>query len=390
MQFTNPLFILTILLISVIFWRIPEAYRTRFLFIASFTYLAYCQFIFSFVLLILVIVLFYRAKHETSRTNKLFVFFFLLVFLLILKYFKQIASFFPVQFSGLSQGYMVPLGLSYLVFKLLSYSIDSFRNHIKHQNLEELLLYIFFVPSFPAGPIERYQQFAFNRKANITSDDYYDAIRRIIFGYFKKVVLVNFILEKAIQIKISPYISVNINNNIPFYLVFVFAFVFFLYAYIDLSAYADLALGFGILFGYRLSENMNLPITKSNISEYWSAWHITLSHWCRDYVYFPVLGRYRNVYLGLFASFIVMGLWHYININWLLWGLWHATGVSIYTAWSQNRKIQKYLKKELKINFYLRRIVGNLMTVIYASFSFIFVMIKDIQVSLKLLTQLFI
>ena len=117
----------------------------------------------------------------------------------------------------------------------------------------------------------------------------------------------------------------------------VFVVYVFIRAYLDLSAYTDLAIGFSRLFGFRIMENFDNPLFKRNLSDFWRGWHISLSTWCRNNVYFPVFGATRKVWLGLFASMMVMGLWHYVDLNWFCWALWHGSGL-VFVSWWLGRK----------------------------------------------------
>ena len=107
----------------------------------------------------------------------------------------------------------------------------------------------------------------------------------------------------------------------------VYVIAVFVRAYFDLSAYTDLAIGFSALFGFRIMENFNLPFLSKNLGDFWRRWHISLSSWVRNNVYFPVYGLTRKPWLGLYASMLTMGLWHYVNLNWTVWGLYHGTGL---------------------------------------------------------------
>ena len=91
--------------------------------------------------------------------------------------------------------------------------------------------------------------------------------------------------------------------------------IVFVRAYFDLSAYTDLAIGFSRLFGFRIMENFHYPFWKTNLAEFWRGWHISLSSWCRNNVYFPVFGLTRKPWLGLYASMLTMGLWHYLSLE---------------------------------------------------------------------------
>lgn len=110
----------------------------------------------------------------------------------------------------------------------------------------------------------------------------------------------------------------------------------------DFSAYSDIAIGCSRLFGIRIMENFRFPIFAQNLSMYWKRWHISLSSWCQTYAYMPMLGLTRNPYLATYASFLVMGLWHAGTLNRAGWGLYQATGVSIYVTWSAFRRRRKW------------------------------------------------
>ena len=157
----------------------------------------------------------------------------------------------------------------------------------------------------------------------------------------------------------------------------------FLYAYLDFSAYSDLAIGTARLFGFRICENFNYPILKPNLSEFWKSWHMSLSAWCRDYVYLPVLAKTRMPRLALYASMMTIGAWHYVNFNWLVWGALHATGLVVLLYWQQYRKRKlKFLKRY----DWSMRGAGNVLTVAYVSWVFAFVCLPSPVVS----TQTFI
>ena len=113
-----------------------------------------------------------------------------------------------------------------------------------------------------------------------------------------------------------------------------------LLVYFDFSGYSDIAVGTSLLFGLKVMENFQWPLFRTNLSEFWRSWHISLSAWCRDYVYFPVFGFTRNPKIGVFASMLVLGYWHGANPKWLLWGAWHASGLAIWQMWQvQKRRI---------------------------------------------------
>jgi len=388
MIFFNEIVIISTFLCSILFWFvIPEQFRTKFLFLASACGLTYFQWKFTFFLIIVILFVFYSALFINKKPNIKYLFIVILILtiiLLLFKYMKHIHYFIFMEKNEFSMRYVIPLGISYLGFKLIAFIIDVFRDNIKKFSIEELFAFIFFLPIFPAGPIERYQNFAGKRSQVFSFNTYVQGLKRLALGYFKKVFFVNLILYEIVVKKLQPMI---VNDGIPIdisaWIILCFLFGSLLYAYIDLSAYADIAIGFSLLFGYRICENMNYPLFQKNLSDYWNCWHISLAHWCRNNVYFPVIGKTRNNTLALYCSFIVMGLWHYLCLNWFLWGVWHATGITIYSKWNRFKRKHKKIKSILpgKISF----AIGVILTVSYSSLGCSFIMMDSTIQSIRIL-----
>ncbi|MBL8820282.1 MAG: hypothetical protein JNL58_29935, partial [Planctomyces sp.] len=109
----------------------------------------------------------------------------------------------------------------------------------------------------------------------------------------------------------------------------------FLKLYFDFSGYSDLSIGAARLFGIQLMENFNWPVLAPNIGQFWRRWHMSLGAWCQAYIYMPVLGRWRNPYVSAYATMLVMGLWHAGSWSYVFWGLYHATGLSLFLTWTR-------------------------------------------------------
>ena len=392
MVFFDEYYVVSLLVSSLLFWTVvPEQHRTKFIFAASFVMLATIQLKFSIFLFLLVLFIYHGSLFMMSNSRGRVLTGLILFLVTSLFCFKYFHLFFSIVFkngSDFSKTYMVPLGLSYLIFKLLSCVLDVYREEIEEPNLGEFLAYIFFIPSFPAGPIERYQNFAFTRQVTFDVSLFLSGLRRITMGYFKKVVFVNFLLHEVVTKELYPVIVKDgVSLDLPAYIIWFFLVGSLVYAYIDLSSYADLAIGFGQLFGYKICENMNYPIFKSNLSDYWNCWHISLSHWCRNNIYFPVLGSSRNNVLALYASFIVMGLWHYLSVNWILWGMWHASGLTIYSKWSRFRRKNRTIGK---IPTQVSYTLGMLLTILYSSMGFSFITMTSTIEAVRLLLAIII
>jgi alginate O-acetyltransferase complex protein AlgI len=242
---------------------------------------------------------------------------------------------------------IMPLGISYFVFRLLQYVFDCMRGVIEENSLWRLAAFVMFIPTFPAGPLETYQGFYEKRSFHFDRQLFYFGLRRIALGYFKKVFVVDFVFvvffNKVITTIADPHFHASgINPWWPL----LYCISVFVRAYFDLSAYTDLAIGFSALFGFRIMENFHLPFLQKNLSDFWRSWHISLSTWCRNNVYFPVFGLTRKPWLGLYASMLTMGLWHYVDLNWTVWALYHGTGLVVVSRWERWKKKRRKARKK--------------------------------------------
>ena len=242
--------------------------------------------------------------------------------------------------------FLMPLGLSYFVFRLLQYVFDCVRGVIKENSILRLAAFVMFIPTFPAGPLETYQGFYGKRSHSFDRQLFYVGLRRIAMGYFKKVFVVDFVFAMFFgdimkTIGESGFAGGDVHPLWPL----AYCVIIFVRAYFDLSAYTDLAIGFSALFGFRIMENFHYPFWQKNLSDFWHSWHISLSSWVRNNVYFPVFGLTRKVWLGLYASMLTMGLWHYVSLNWAVWGLYHGTGLVVVARFQRWKKARRKARK---------------------------------------------
>jgi len=394
--FFNVNYILSLVGLSVIFWFIPEKFKTSYIIMACFIGLSFIQPLFTVFLVGLVVFVYFASLTlERTKSNRLLTMLIIILSVLLIM-FKYLGNIFQTLFSHestLAKQYLVPLGISYLSFKLIAFVIDVYRGVIEKPNLFELIAFILFIPMFPAGPIERYQNFAGKRLERFNMEFYIQGLIRISVGYFKKVVIVNFVLYEYVEKHLYPLVTANgVSMDLSFSTVALFLVGSLMYAYMDLSAYADIAIGYGHLYGYRICENMHFPIFRKNLSDYWNYWHISLSHWCRNNIYFPVMAKTRQNAIALFASFIVMGLWHLISLKWTLWGMWHATGVTVYSKWNRTKKkfLKDYKKKhnkpfKLPVPAWVTYAMGMMVTDVYASLGYAFIMMGSAWEAFRLL-----
>lgn len=213
----------------------------------------------------------------------------------------------------------LPIGISFFTFQAMSYVFDIQRGRGRAlKNPVDAVLYISFFPQLIAGPIVRYETIAeqlYNRCE--TFADFVDGTERFMCGFIKKVLIANNIAYLA---------DIAFDTSVPSVLMaWVGAAAYTLQIYYDFSAYSDMAIGLGAMFGFKLSENFDYPYTSKSVSEFWRRWHISLGTWFRDYVYFPLGGsrvetKSRLVF-NLFVVWFLTGVWHGANWTFIIWGL---------------------------------------------------------------------
>jgi alginate O-acetyltransferase complex protein AlgI len=218
----------------------------------------------------------------------------------------------------------VPLGLSFLTFRALSYTIDVYRGNVKAEKRPlRFLTYITLFPLMVAGPIVRYRDIA-NQLVirEVSVNKFARGVKRFAIGLGKKVLVANSVGTIADQIFAVP------TTDLSICVAWFGAIAYTLQIYFDFSGYSDMAIGIGSMLGFEFPENFNYPYVSQSVREFWRRWHITLSTWFRDYLYIPLGGnkvnQYRN-YANLGAVFLLCGLWHGADWTFISWGLWHGT-----------------------------------------------------------------
>ena len=223
---------------------------------------------------------------------------------------------------------LVPIGMSFFIFQSMAYVIDVYRKDSEPAaTYLEYLSFISFFPTIVAGPILRAKQLLPQLRARVSIDSQTggQALFLIAIGLLKKIA-------------IADYLSANLVDRVfdfpeRFSSVEVLAAVYgyALQIYADFSGYSDIAIGSALLLGLTLPANFNSPYRSRNLPEFWRRWHISLSTWLRDYVFFPIAGkRLRSrtmLYLGLVITMLIGGLWHGASWTFVVWGALHGLGL---------------------------------------------------------------
>jgi alginate O-acetyltransferase complex protein AlgI len=272
------------------------------------------------------------------------------------------------------------IGVSYFSFKMIHVLVESFRRKIERINALDYMNFILFFPAYISGPINRYNHFTSQFRAPAAStarQDLKKGAERIIHGLFKKFVLVPVFF---------PYILGAQGRNLselslPDLVIGLYAYAF--YFYFDFSGYSDMAIGVARLMGLELPENFNRPFLKRNIRELWTNWHMSLTSWLVDYIYWPLVRKLRNreffrehpvllSNLGMIITFLVCGMWHGESTNFVVWGAYHGVGISVLTIYQRRKRAFRSAFLQTYFRSKWSGIVGPVLTFNYFALGLIF------------------
>ncbi|MGC6493889.1 MAG: MBOAT family O-acyltransferase [Myxococcota bacterium] len=254
--------------------------------------------------------------------------------------------------AGVSSGLpvlevLLPLGISYITFQCMTYTIDLHRGYgTRARSLTDFLLYIAFFPQVLIGPICRSRDLLdqLHAPAPRGIPDLSRAVSLIFSGLFKKVILATYLATHLVED------AFNGPESFSSLELLVAAYAYTIQIYCDFSGYTDMALGIGLLMGFHLPDNFNQPYRATNIAEFWRRWHMTFSNWLRDYVFLPMGGSWGpwwKTYFNLMVVMWVTGIWHGAAWKFMLWGSVHGVALVAYKLVQDRRKAKGINPREL-------------------------------------------
>lgn len=269
-------------------------------------------------------------------------------------------------------GIPLPVGISFFTFQGISLIMDASRDQDLREminqksfgrGLFEMVTYIIFFPQLIAGPIVKARSFLPQyRSVPFKEINFLLAIRFLIIGFFFKMVVADNLKDFTVFLT-QPGFGAASGADL---LLMLYGYSFQIYA--DFFGYSTIAVGLALLFGYRLPENFNVPYVSASFSEFWSRWHISLSSWLREYLYFPLGGNRKGhlrTYCNLFIVMLIGGLWHGAGWNYLLWGASHGVVLAIERAFAKKENI---LAGGAVLKLFKTLVVFNLVTVLWLFF----------------------
>ena len=357
---------------------LPKKFRNYWLLIASLFFYAWGEPRFVFVMMASICFNYLLARWiERCRDNKSKAKAILILdvalnlgILMIFKYLNFITatvhSWLPASRSWFPETSIVlPIGISFFTFQALSYVVDVYRGIDAQKNPAYLGLYIALFPQLIAGPIVRYTTVMDQiNDRHITADDFKKGIMRFLLGFNKKILLANVLSEVADMAFASG------DNTVC--MAWMGALCYGLQLYFDFDGYSDMAIGLGRMLGFHFLENFNYPYISNNLTEFWRRWHISLTTWFRDYVYFPLGGsrvKPGRVVLNLFIVWFLTGLWHGANWTFIVWGILYGAVTIAERMWRIPKRLAEGPRVILVLYAVLIRVFHFIEWVIFRSVS---------------------
>ncbi|TVR22809.1 MAG: MBOAT family protein [Anaerolineaceae bacterium] len=236
------------------------------------------------------------------------------------------------------------LGFSYVAFRLIHTIRDRQSGKLPALSLRQYLTFIIFFPALTAGPIDRAERHLRDDEAladmrRYDADRFAEAGGRIASGLFKKFIIADSLAAFSLS-------AVTVEQATTTGGMWLLLYAYTLRLFFDFSGYTDIAIGIGLLFGFKLPENFNRPYLKPNLTAFWQSWHITLSNWVRFYVFMPLTRallrrRWPNqavILCGTLATMLIIGLWHGVTWPFFIWGLWHGVGLFAHKVWTDRTR----------------------------------------------------
>lgn len=341
MVFNSATFLLFFIVVYFLYWlinnKLKVGYRNGFTIVASYVFYGWWDWRFLSLIAFSSIADYFlgillnrqsvRFKRRIILSTSIFINIGILGFFKYFNFFidslNQALSLTSFSFSTNTLNIILPVGISFYTFQTLSYTIDIYKKKISPtKDILSFLAFVSFFPQLVAGPIERashlLKQFQYKKTFNYNQN--ISGLRLVLWGFFKKVVI-------ADNFGVLADSCFNIETPISGLTTTLGALFFAFQIYADFSGYSDIAIGIARMMGFDLMTNFKTPYFSRSFSEFWRRWHISLSTWFRDYLYIPLGGNkvksYR-IYLNIFITFLVSGLWHGANFTFIIWGALHG------------------------------------------------------------------
>jgi D-alanyl-lipoteichoic acid acyltransferase DltB (MBOAT superfamily) len=400
MSLTSGKYMIFLAAVFFAYWLLATRRRVPVLFILAASYYFYALANWKFLALVFLIstVDFLTARaigrSEHARRRKLFLSVSIstdIGALLTFKYFNFFSSSLTELFnkfgweaSPVLLKVIWPLGLSFFTFRSLSYVIDVYRKQMEPTNrYVDYLAFVSFFPVIVAGPVVRARELLpqFRERPVLTSEEGTQAIFLIVLGLVKKIAIADYLAHNLVgRVFDQPQLYSSVETLAAIY-------GYALQIYCDFSGYSDIAIGSALLLGFRLPINFNAPYRAQSLPDFWKRWHITLSNWLTDYVYFSIGGlrkRPFNMYRNVVLTMLIGGLWHGAAWTFVIWGGMHGLGLA-FNRWWENRR--RKLRRKARTEWWIK-VLCVLTTFHFVCLTWVFFRAASLQQAWEVLSRL--
>ncbi len=323
MTIVSTLFLAGMFAIVALHWAVPAMRRAEFLAVAGIASLAAIDPASAAALAAVTAFTFIALQRFGAGLRPvLVVLFALLAAFVLYRYFQEPA--------GLNPRGALLIGFAFYLLRAVHYAMERYKGTLPAHGWREYAAYMLYPPVLLVGPIHRFGGFLEElRNRHFARDRFSRGLERILHGYAKVVVVGNYLVSG----KFAGLVADMEPGAAREYLECV---EYGLNLYFQFAGYSDVAVGFSLLLGVRIEENFDRPFLRRNIGQFWRAWHMSLSSWCRDYVFMPVAALTRRPYFAMLTSMAVLGVWHELSWRYLAWGLYHGAGIVAWQMWRQH------------------------------------------------------
>jgi alginate O-acetyltransferase complex protein AlgI len=305
-------------------WLFNRAWQPGWMVLCAFAFMTLYA---PYSMLVLIVVTMLTGLAVITCKNRqgvvLAVLFFNILFFLLYRFFDQ-------QYR--LENDLVFLGLAFYLLRVIHLLLESIKGNTRTVRWHELITWLWFLPTLQVGPIHRFAPFQRDLiRRRWDSEVFFSGLQRMLLGYAKLVILGTYLVDRKWMNWVD---SLNPESWIYHYCSLL---GYGASLYVKFAGYSDIAIGFALLLGFRVMENFNAPFVARDIMDFWRRWHISLSSWCREYVYMPVISMTRSPFFAALGSMLVLGIWHELSWRYLFWGAWHGIGIACCHAWKKTR-----------------------------------------------------
>jgi D-alanyl-lipoteichoic acid acyltransferase DltB (MBOAT superfamily) len=397
MLFNSFAYMVFLPIVVLLYWTCPRKWRTPLLLLASYVFYMFWKPIYGLLILGLTVANYFIGLrlHNAKEHRKLMLFGGIAFNILVLGFFKYayfardsantlLTFLHGQQLPQFSFEIILPLGISFFAFEFIHYIADVYKGSAPVKNFMEFALFPSFFPTQIAGPIKRFQDFV----PQLTHDTKFkmvylnEGVELILFGLFKKICLAD---NVAIVVN-RCYAHPDLLSAADMWIA---TWAFFFQVYFDFSGYTDVARGSAMLMGFKVPINFNMPMIAGSITDYWRRWHMSLSTWLRDYLYFPLGGSKKGELITQRNAMITMticGLWHGASMNFLAWGMYLGMMSVVHREW------QKFCAKHEKLQAIVASKVFHVCAVAFTfncfSFGLVFFRSADMKTAFSVMRKM--